>query len=72
MKRSALVYVMLTVMLVGVLVCGCRSAAGTSAATLHLAENDVTLAQYEVGDVATSLDSLGIEVTMPFWFIAGK
>jgi len=72
MKRIALIHVVLVAVLMAVLVSGCSSTDGTSKAVLQSAGDEVVLAGYQAGSVAGAVDSLGMEVTLPLWFISGK
>jgi hypothetical protein len=72
MKRITVVHAILFAVVMAVLLTGCSSTASTSNGVLQCAEDEVMLAGYQAGNVASSFGSLGTEVTMPLWFISGK
>lgn len=72
MKRSHIVHVVLSAVIMAVLVAGCSSSTSSSKGVVRAAENEVTLAGYQAGSVAAPFGAIGTEVTMPLWFISGK
>ncbi len=55
-----------------VLPAGCSSTSSTSRQNECLITNEVMLAGYEASEVAGSLEWLGMEFSMPFWFLSGN
>ncbi|UCD50168.1 MAG: hypothetical protein JSW27_21895 [Phycisphaerales bacterium] len=72
MRRIAVVHAVLIVALMIALLAGCSSAPSAATGSRCPVTNEVTLAGYQTGAVASSFDSLGTEVTMPLWFVSGN
>ena len=71
MKRIRLICVVLLAFLTAVLLTGCNSTAADSKGALQCAGDEVVLAGHQAACAGASFGSLGAEVTLPLWFIAG-
>ena len=72
MRRVAVIHAVLAVAMMIVLLAGCSSTPSTATGSRCPVKNEVALATYEAGALAGSFESLGMEATMPLWFISGK
>jgi uncharacterized protein YceK len=72
MRRITVIHAVWIVAMMSVLLAGCSSTSSTSRTKPCPVENEVMLAGYEAGAVAGSFESLGLELSMPLWFISGK
>ena len=72
MRRIAVVCAVAVVAMMIVLPAGCSSTSSASREDQCLIKNEVMLAGYQTGKVAGSLESLGMELSMPYWFLSGN
>lgn len=72
MRRIAVVFAVVVVAMMVVLPAGCSSTSSASVQNQCLIQNEAMLAGYEAGRVAGSFESLGMELSMPFWFLSGN
>jgi hypothetical protein len=72
MRRITVVCAVSIVAMMIVLPAGCSSTSSASRDSQCLITNEVMLAGYQTGEVAGSLESLGMELSMPFWFLSGN
>ena len=71
MRRIAVVCAVSIVAMMVVLPAGCSSTSSASRENECLIQNEAMLAGYQAGEVAGSFESLGTELSMPFWFLSG-